>query len=119
MVEENLIKRLMTSIKCGVCGRRYGENGINILGHQQDLWFLSASCNACQTRCLVAVVVKKDGLPEVVTDLTEAEFSRFGDIVGPTGDNILDMHNFLKDFDGDFSHLFSLETDRRQKPPAT
>ncbi|MBA7705440.1 hypothetical protein ES703_114270 [subsurface metagenome] len=105
-MEENLIKRLMTSIKCGLCGRHYEADSINILGRQESLWFLSASCVACQTRCLVAVIVREEGLPEVVSDLTSAELTKFRKITVPTADEALDMHNFLKDFSGDFSYIF-------------
>lgn len=108
-MEDNLIKRLMTSIKCGVCGRHYEVDGISVLGHQEDLWFLSALCPACHTRCLVAVVIKEEGVPEVVTDLTEAELGKFREMAVPAADEILDMHNFLKGFDGDFSCLFRQE----------
>ena len=114
-MEENLIRRMMTSIKCGLCGRHYEADSINILGQQENLWFLSASCGTCQARCLVAVVVREDGLPEVVTDLTSAELARFRKAVGPTADEALDMHSFLKDFSGDFSRLFGQEVDGREK----
>lgn len=117
-MEDNLIKRLMTSIKCAVCGRHYEESQISVLGHQQDLWFLTASCAACHTRCLVAVVVKKDGIPEVVTDLTEEEMAKFWDVAAPTADDVLDMHGFLKGFDGDFGRLFDGESDEAAEPPA-
>ena len=105
-MEEELIKRLMTSIKCGVCGRCYEVDDINILGHHQELWFLGAFCPACHTWCLVAAVVKRDKVPELVTDLTEVELSKFenGDVI--TVDEVLDMHNFLKNFNGNASQLF-------------
>ena len=108
-MEEGLIKRLMASIKCGVCGQRYEVDNINILGQQEDLWFLSASCPACHTRCLVAAVIREGRVPEVTADLTEAELNRFMNVGKATADEVLDMHNFLKDFDGDFSRLFSQE----------
>ena len=108
-MEEGLIKRLMASIKCSVCGQRYEVDNINILGQQEDLWFLSASCPACHTRCLVAAVIREGRVPEVTTDLTEAELGRFMNVGKTTADEVLDMHNFLKDFDGDFSRLFSQE----------
>ena len=107
MVEENLIKRLMTSIKCGVCGQRYDVDNIDVLGHREDLWFLRVVCLSCHTQALVAAVVKEDRLPEVITDLTEAELDRFRDVGVLTADDVLDMHNFLKDFDGGFFRLFS------------
>ena len=106
-MEESLVKRLMASIKCAVCGQRYRVDDINVLGHHEDLWFLSASCPACHTRCLVAAVIREGRLPEVTTDLTKAELDRFRNMSRVTTDDVLDMHNFLKGFDGDFSQLFS------------
>jgi len=105
-MEEKLIKRFMTSIKCSVCGQRYDVDNVNVLGHQEDLWFLSVFCPACQTQCLVAAVIKEGKAPKVATDLTEAELDKFKKIDKLTADEALDMHSFLKDFDGDFSRLF-------------
>ena len=106
-MEESLIKQLMASIKCGVCGQCYEIDNIGVLGHHQDLWFLRASCSACHTQCLVAAVLGEEGEPGVITDLTEAELDRFGDAGMLSADEVLDMHNFLRDFDGDFSRLLS------------
>ena len=107
-MEEGLIKRLMTSIKCTVCGQHYEINNVRVLGNDGDLWFLGVFCPACHTRCAVAVVVKQGCLPEVVTDLTEVELDKFRNVSELTMEDVLDMHSFLKDFDGDFSRLFSL-----------
>ena len=106
-MEEGLIKKLLASIKCGVCGQRYELDNINVLSHDQDLWFLSANCSACHTRCLIDAIVKEGKVPEVITDLTEAELGRFKKVGKLTADDVLEMHNFLKNFDGDFSQLFS------------
>ena len=105
-MEEGLIKRLMASIKCGVCGQHYKEDDVDVLGHQEDLWFLTANCSGCHTRCLVAAVIKEDRVPEVITDLTAAELETFKKVDVLTADDVLNMHNFLKGFDGDFSRLF-------------
>lgn len=106
---EDLIKRLIASIKCGVCGQRYEVDNISILGHRQDLWYLRALCSACRTQSLVAVVIKEDRLPEAITDLTETELDKFRDAGVLTADDVLDIHDFLKDFSGDFSQLFYQE----------
>ena len=105
-MEEGLIKRLMTSIKCSACGCYYDIDNISILGHRETLWFVKARCSSCHTQCLVAAVIKEDGVPEVITDLAEAELDKFKDAGVLTVDEVLDMHIFLKDFDGDFSRLF-------------
>jgi hypothetical protein len=106
-MKENVIKRVMTSMKCGVCGQRYESANVSVLGRQEDLWFLKVFCSACHTQYLVAAVIKKGRAPEVITDLTRVEVNKFKSAGGLTADEVLDMHNFLKTFDGDFSQLFS------------
>ena len=107
MVEENLIKRLIASIKCDVCGQCYEVDNIDVLDHREDLWFLRIICSACHAQCLVAAVIKEDKVTEVITDLTEAELDGFRNASILTSDDVLDIHNFLKEFDGDFSGFFS------------
>ena len=106
-MEESLIKKLVASVKCSVCGQRYKGGNIDVLGHEEDLWFLRVSCPACNTQYLMAAIIREDGVSEVITDLTEAELNRFRNMDRLIPDDVLDMHNFLKDFDGDFSRLFS------------
>ena len=106
-MENNIIKRLLTSIKCSSCGQHYEGDNIDILGHQEDLWFLRVFCPSCYTQCLVIAIIKEGEAPEVITDLTKAELDRLRDVGAPTADDMLDMHNFLKAFDGDFSRLFT------------
>jgi len=57
----------------------------------------------------VAVVVKEDRVREVITDLTDTELDKFKEIGVLTADDVLDMHNFLKEFSGDFSQLLNRE----------
>ena len=109
MSNEGIIKKLMSSVKCAVCGQCYEEDSINILGHQEDVWVLDVSCSACHTQCLVAAVIKAAEAPEVITDFTEREQGRFRHMDMVTADEVLDMHDFLKHFDGDFSRLFEHE----------
>jgi len=55
----------------------------------------------------MAAIIEEDRVPKVITDLTETELDRFRNMDRLTPDDVLDMHNFLKDFDSDFSRLFS------------
>jgi len=109
LAEESLIKSLIALVKCSVCGQRYKMGDISVLGHSQDLWYLKAICSVCRTQSLVAVVIKEDGLPEVVTDLTGKELDKFRDAGVMTADDVLDMHNFLKEFSGDVAQLLNRE----------
>ena len=106
-MEESLIKRLVASVQCSICGKRYEADNIDVLDHEEDLWFLRVTCPACDTHFLLAAIIKEEKVTEVITDLTEAELDKFKNAGDLTPDEILDMHNFLKGFDGDFSRLFA------------
>ena len=105
-MRENLIKKLISSIKCGSCGQHYEEDHIDIIEHSDELWFLRVFCPSCHVKSLVAAIIREDKKPEVITDLTEEELSSFKDMEAIGADEVLDMHNFLKDFKGNFPRLF-------------
>ena len=107
-MEERLIKKLMTSIKCEECGQNYESFNIDILGHREDMWFLRALCSSCHTQCLVAAVVREDKVAEEVEETPTAEVDE-NQSEAIRVDDVLDMHNFLIDFDGDFSSFFRQE----------
>lgn len=105
-MEEKLIKKLIASIKCGSCGQNYQEEGIEVIERTEDLWFLQVHCLSCNIKCLVAAIIKEDTVPEIVSDLTENELEKFRVSKGVGADDLLDMHEFLKEFDGDFPRIF-------------
>jgi len=107
-MEERNIKRLMASVKCSNCGHNYDRYNVRILGRHLGLWFISAYCPSCHNRYLLAVTVDKVKA-EIVTDLTEAEYIRFKKYGVLTADDMLDMHSFLKKFNGNFAELFGRE----------
>ena len=105
-MEEKTLKRLMASIKCGSCGQCYEPHNIEVVGHNEDMWFLKALCSSCHIQCLVVAVIKEEKVPEFITDLTKVELDKFSCLEGVEVDDLLNMHNFLKEFDGDFSRIF-------------
>ena len=109
-MDDSNIKKMMASAKCSDCGQRYEVENIEVLGHHEDMWFISVYCVACRAQYLVTAVIDGEGAPETVTDLSAAEIEKFRDAESLKIDEVLDMHRFLKKFDGDFSRLFSEET---------
>lgn len=105
-MDERQMKKLLASMKCGICGQKYESSNVKILGHREELWFLSVFCQSCCSHGLVAAVVKEGKAMEIVTDLKPEEFQRFKDKESIKADDVLDMHQFLKDFRGDISFLF-------------
>jgi len=108
-MEEDIIKGLMSSIKCDTCGQCYEADNIDVLGNYEDLWFMSVFCISCRSQYLVAAIISGEKVTEVITDLTKAELDKFRGRAELTADEVLDMHRFLKHFDGDFARLFSRE----------
>ena len=111
-MREAFLKRLFTMIKCESCGHAYQVTDIEIIGHEDSIWLFSVSCGHCQTQGLVAIVVREANIEKMATDLTEAELGRFAQAAMVEINDVLDMHNFLKGFDGDFSRLFRQEQPR-------
>ncbi len=105
-MDDHLVKELMSTVNCAVCGRRYEASDINILYHQRELWFISVYCQGCRTKGLVAALIREGEKAQLVTDLTEEEMARFKDAASVTADDVLDIHGFLEGFDGDFGSLF-------------
>lgn len=105
-MDERLIKRLIATIKCGTCGQNYQEDHVEIVEHDDDVWFLNVYCSCCQVKSLVAAVIKREKELEDVNDLTSAEVARFRHIDAVNHNDIVDMRDFLKNFNGDFSGLF-------------
>jgi len=105
-MREAFLKRLFSKLNCGVCGQKYDVSNIKILDQEDGLWVLSVHCSSCGTQGLIAAVVQEGNITDVITDLTEAEYERFdgSEVVGV--DDVLEMHSFLKEFDGDFASLF-------------
>ena len=106
-MDERLVRKLLSGMKCSLCGCHYESGNIRILGHRDDLWFLSVFCPKCKSQGLVAAVVKESKVTEAMTELTADEVEKF---VAPVdSDDVVDMYGFMKDFDGDFRSLFGHE----------
>jgi hypothetical protein len=110
-MDERLVRKLLSGMKCGVCGCHYDSGNIRILGHRDDLWFLSVYCPKCKSQGLVAAVVKESKVSEVMTELTPDEVGKLASLVNT--DDVIDMVAFMRDFDGDFACLFGREQKRR------
>ncbi len=101
------MRKLFSKVSCGICGQKYDAANIRILDQEDGLWVLSVYCGSCGTQGLIAAVVQDGNITNVITDLTEDEYERFGERQAVGTDDVLEMHSFLKEFDGDFSGLFS------------
>jgi hypothetical protein len=108
--------------RCGVCHRSFEPEDVHVLSRKPDFWMMLVQCTDCHAKSFVAAVMK-DGDPRearlALRQLTEQAESGTVTIEAETGDelieatepvsahDVLDMHEFLESFDGDFRKLFA------------
>jgi hypothetical protein len=105
---EERIKRLMNAVKCGHCGENYLSHNVKVVGNSNGLWYINAYCTSCHSQFVIAATLCGDK-PALISDLKDEEAARFTAGHSPNADDVLDMHTFLKNFDGDFGTLFGRE----------
>jgi len=111
--------------RCVVCHREYEVTDITSIQRKPGVWTLMVECEQCHSRNYIAAVTAdgtaEDAMIEVQSltsqALREASLRTLGagDIDTETdreqgepvsAADVVDMHEFLKDFDGDFERLF-------------
>ncbi|MCX8126770.1 MAG: hypothetical protein N3E40_06520 [Dehalococcoidia bacterium] len=102
-----VIRQLISILKCTTCGRSYQETGIKVLSHKGNIWFINVRCSFCDSQNLVAAIVKEAEDHTKVTDLTPEEYTLFASRPPVNANDVLNIHYFLEDFDGDFKSLFN------------
>jgi hypothetical protein len=102
------VRRTVVSVleQCAKCKHSYSLDDARVIERQGELWVLSVRCSQCDTQAFVAAVV--DGDATEIGDIDEADVEIVDDeVVEPVSvDDVLDLHEFLDDFDGDFQALF-------------
>ena len=117
--------------RCAVCHSHYEEDDINVVSTKDDVWMMVVECDVCHARNFVAAVMK-DGDPNQAKvalqkmsdaarsedEVTESdpELQREAEASGPpvSAADVVDIHQFLDEFDGDFARLFGDRPDDKR-----
>jgi len=109
--------------RCVVCHHEFHTDDIHVISRKPEMWTMLVECTDCHARNFVAAVLN-DGDPEeaqlalrkltekTVKGMLEPEQEGVAETNGPpAGDpisagDVVDMHQFLNEFDGDFRTLF-------------
>ena len=106
-MDEGFFKRVMSQVDCASCGRRYQSEDVQVLGHEEQTWFLRLVCGGCRGTGLVAAVVNGEGKPpEIVTDLSDKDLARLREKAPVTSDDVKSVREALDNLRGDISKLF-------------
>jgi hypothetical protein len=117
---EKQIKRIVLDRmeRCSVCHRGFEPDDVHVLSRKSDMWMLMVSCSECHARNFVAAVIGDGDAEEAqlalrrlgeehVRGRQELEPEATEDLGEPVSiDDVLELHEFLQGFDGDFKALF-------------
>ena len=118
-LSELVIRGLVSeyNVSCSACGTRFRRSGLRVIGHEQDVFQVSARCPHCQTVSVLTVKLDTGGLVTSL-ELTSDEQQRFASSLPVSADDVLDVAEFLATFDGDFKALFAQAVPEDSAPPA-
>jgi NAD-dependent SIR2 family protein deacetylase len=110
-----MLKKLRIVMRCPNCGKPYYPEDITLRGYADQSYFFSMDCSNCHTPVLANIVVNKDQaydaetVAEAFRNLQDNSIFESG-VTSPVtpieNSEILNLHKFMKNFDGDFSKLF-------------
>lgn len=119
---EKQIKRIVLDRmeRCSVCHRGFEPDDVHVLSRKADMWMLMVSCSECHARNFVAAVIGDGDAEEAQLALRrlgeehvrsrieiEPELAAEDAPGEPVSvDDVLEIHEFLQEFDGDFQRLF-------------
>lgn len=101
MDPQDHLRELLDGIACTVCEERVPGDQVRLLARREDLLFLQVECTACGSTALGFLA----------DEALLAEMEREAAAPPVTTDDVLDMHDFLRTWDGDLASL--LDHDRR------
>lgn len=106
---QELIKNIQAMMRCPSCGATYGENHIHFLGQLDMAALIQLDCQSCGLPVMATIVVSEKqqaAMPKLMTDVSREELRGVQNRDPVSTDQVVDTHQFLKDFDGNFEKLF-------------
>jgi hypothetical protein len=91
---------------CPVCGRSLKGCDVHVLSHEEERFHLQVTCAQCQVTFIVVLAIAGGAVEEIEKVIPEREEEPVAVAAEPiTVDEILDLHLFLKGFQGSLSEL--------------
>lgn len=103
LTHQKILELLSLVLRCPVCGNKYSTEQTSVIEETIPM-MVHTDCELCKSSMVFSVAL--DG-PEIlsvgmITDLTASDAKKFRDTSHITPDDVIDFHNFIRDFDGDF-----------------
>lgn len=108
--EHLLIKQLITTVRCARCHQHYSVEDVRVVGRQNDLWLLEVTCGNCQSHGWALALLKgaEHELKHTGVMPEEPQIPRIN------AEDVLNFHEFLRDFDGDVYDLLEAMSEQEE-----
>lgn len=98
----NILKTISEAMKCPVCDHSYDIEEVQFISQMEGYSLVHLTCSHCKNPMWVNFF-STDKKPNFKLEYLERERPDLGEI---SGDELIDFHNVLKNFDGDFKKVF-------------
>ena len=98
------VNHLVETCKCPQCKSGYFPQDINVVATTKTEGLFEVNCAKCETATIVTVFLAPEGEVRKKMDRTHRKLTRQKAV---DENDILDIKNFLADFDGNFKKLFN------------
>lgn len=91
---------------CPVCGRSLKGCDVQVLSHEEERFHLQVTCAQCQVTFIVVLAIAGGAVEEIEKAIPEPDLKPVAAAEPITVDEILDLHLYLKNFQGTLAELF-------------
>jgi len=90
---------------CPVCGRSQNGCDVQVLSHEEERFHLQVTCVQCQVTFIVVLAIAGGAVEEIEKSIPEPTMEKVASVEPISIDEILDLHLYLKNFQGTFKEL--------------
>jgi hypothetical protein len=90
---------------CPVCGRSLKGCDVQVLSHEEERFHLQVTCVQCQVTFIVVLAIAGAAVEEIEKVAPEPELEPVVAAEPITVDEIIDLHLYLKSFQGTLTQL--------------
>lgn len=104
---QKVMEWLSYVLRCPVCGYKYNLERTKIIDTKQDdshaNLFVHSDCGQCKSSIMFDIAINGPDVFTIgmITDLTSNDTKRFSKSGPLSTDDVIHVHNFLQEFDGD------------------
>ncbi len=103
--KRRLVLKLVTKLRCVNCRELYHPRDFSLVEQRPEAWVLGIQCRRCGDSAHIVVLMNLGHEPGGALKPDEG---RAADPVPPiTADDVLDLHLFLREFDGDLEAILT------------